>query len=296
MEYDLKDAEQKMQYAIKASAMIGQLENPVERERYLKTLQKLQVSTIDYLVFSHPHNDHAGSAWEGLFDDFTIGQVYHNGAKNVEWSEEKHIEVICQKYNVPCTAWTAGDTAEFGKAENPVKMQVLWPTAEARTLLQNNEDDPSVNALSLVMRFDYGEHSSLFTGDIYQKRNAKTFEVQVEDYEGTEDLLLDSEYKALLDVDLLKLPHHGNPLTSCSTKFVKAVSPEYAVATSFEPVDPYFTYYRKAGLLCPVYFDRMYGQITVQASADGAMEVKTERTDYLEGFGPDWSESEKIKK
>lgn len=261
-----------------------------------QTLEYLQVSTIDYMVFSHPHNDHAGGAWEGLFDDFTIAQVYHNGAKNVEWSEPKHIETICEKYNVPCTAWTAGDTAAFGKAENPVKMQVLWPTAEARAKLQDNDDDPSVNALSLVMRFDYGQHSSLFTGDIYQNRNAKTFEVQVPDHEGTEELLVSGEYKDLLDVDLLKMPHHGNPLTSCSMKFVKAVSPKYAVATSFEPVDPYFSFYNKVGLTCPVYFDRMYGQITVQASADGNINVETERTTYLEGFGTDWSEDEKINK
>ena len=261
-----------------------------------ETLTKLGVSTIDYMVFSHPHNDHAGGAWMGLFDDFTISQVYHNGARNVEWGDDKHIEVICEKYNVPCTAWTAGDTAEFGKADNPVKLQVLWPTEEVRTKLQNEEEDAAVNALSLVLRFDYGEHSSLFTGDIYQNRHAKNFEVQVENHEGTEELLLAGWQKDLLDVDLLKIPHHGNPLTSCSMKFVKAVSPEYAVATSFEPVNPYFTYYKKVGLTCPVYFDRQYGQITVTAGADGTMKVTTERTDYLEGFGPDWSESEKIVK
>ena len=261
-----------------------------------ETLTKLGVSTIDYMVFSHPHNDHAGGAWMGLFDDFAISQVYYNGARNVEWGNTKHIDVICEKYNVPCTAWTAGDTAEFGKAENPVKMQVLWPTAEVRTQLQDREEDPAVNSLSLVMRFDYGEHSSLFTGDIYQNRNAKSFEVQVEGYEGTEELLTSGWQKDLLDVDLLKMPHHGNPLTSCSSKFVKAVSPKYAVATSFEPVEPYFSYYKKISLTCPVYFDRQYGQITITAAADGTITPTLERTEYLDGFGKDWNESEKIVK
>lgn len=261
-----------------------------------ETLEKLQVSTIDYMVFSHPHNDHCGGAWKGLFDDFTIGQVYHNGARNVEWGDTKHIDVICEKYNIPCTAWTAGDTAQFGKEENPVKVQILWPTEEARQQLGQNPEDAAVNMLSLVMRIDYGAHSSLFTGDIYQKRHAKELTVQVDDFDGAEELILESAYKDLLDVDLIKLPHHGNPLTSNSQKFLKAVSPKYAVATSFEPVAPYMKYFVERGMTCPVYFDRLYGHIRFEAAADGTLTPTLERTDYLEGFGADWNESEKIKK
>ena len=257
-----------------------------------ETLEKLNIKTIDYMVFSHPHNDHCGGAWQGLFEDFTISQVYHNGAKNVEWRDERHIEAICEKYNVPCTVWTAGDTATFGD----VTMQVLWPTEEARLQIQDDPADPAVNMLSLVMRFDYGKHSSLFAGDIYQKRNAKTMDIQVEGFDGAEELILKSEYKKLLDVDLLKMPHHGNPLTSASISFLNAVSPKFAVATSFEPVQPYMSFYKDRGMTCPVYFDRLYGQITIEATADGAMKPILERTDYLKDFGADWNESEKIKK
>lgn len=257
-----------------------------------ESLEKLGVSTINYMVFSHPHNDHAGGAWRDLFKDFTIEQVYHNGAKNLGWSDGAHIEVLCEKYNVPCTAWSAGDTMDFGD----VHMQVLWPTKEAIEQLQPIDTDPAINSLSLVMRFDYGEHSSLFTGDIYQNRNASNMEIQVDGYEGTEEILVSGWQKEYLDVDLIKLPHHGNPLTSCSTKFLKAVSPKYAVATSFEPVEPYFSYYKTRSLTCPVYFDRMYGNVTVEATDDGNMTVTTSRTDYLKDFGKDWNESEKIKK
>ena len=257
-----------------------------------ENLEKLQVSTIDYMVFSHPHNDHCGGAWKGLFDDFTIGQVYHNGAKNLGWSEKAHIETICNKYNIPCTAWKAGDTASFGD----VSMKVLWPTEEALAQLQPIDTDPAINSLSLVMRFDYGEHSSLFTGDIYQNIEQKTMAAQIEGYGGTEEALVEMYKNGELDVDLLKMPHHGNPLTSASVGFLNAVSPQYGVATSFSPVGTYLSAYKKRGLTGAVFFDRMYGQITFQVGTDGKMKLTTERTDYPEGFGKDWNDSEKIKK
>ena len=259
-------------------------------------LTELGVSAIDYMVFSHPHNDHCGGAWKTLFDDFPIGHVYHNGAKNPGWSEKAHIEGICQRYNVPCTAWKAGDTAQFGNPDNPVNLKVLWPTPEAIAQLESIDSSPAVNNLSLVMRFDYGQHSSLFTGDIYQGIEEKTKEEQVPGYEGTENILVKMYTNQELDVDLLKLPHHGNPITSNSAAFLGAVSPKYAVATDFEPVGTYLGVYKDRGMNAPVFFDRMHGYIRFQASADGKLVPNIERTDYLKDFGKEWNESEKIVK
>lgn len=264
---------------------------PILKEK----LTELQVTAIDYMVFSHPHSDHCGGAWTELFEDFTIGHVYHNGAKNLNWKDSSHIEAVCQQHSIPCTAWKAGDTMQFGNADNPVKMQVLWPTAEAAAELEDIQTTPSINNLSLVMRFDYGEHSSLFTGDIYQTNHAKTGEEQVPGYAGTEEQLVSMYEGGELDVDLLKLPHHGNPITSNSQGFLNAVSPQYAVATSFEPVAPYLSYYTQRGMKCAVFFDRMYGNIHIQAGADGKITCQTSRATYPEGFTADWSENEKVK-
>ena len=265
---------------------------PILKDR----LTQLGVSTIDYMVFSHPHNDHCGGAWKGLFDDFTIDHVYHNGAKNLGWSDKSHIASICEKYSIPCTAWKAGDTMEFGLAENPVKMQVLWPTEEAIEALQPIDTDPAINSLSLVMRFDFGAHSSLFTGDIYQNIQQKELQEQIPGWEGTEEALVKMYTEGQLDVDLLKMPHHGNPLTSNSTVFLSAVRPKYAVATGFSPVGTYLKTYKTRGMTASVFFDRMHGYISFQASSDGKLTPNIERTDYLPDFGKDWNESEKIKK
>ena len=259
-------------------------------------LEKLYVSTIDYLVITHPHNDHCGGAWHSLFDDFTIGHVYHNGAKNLSWQEASHITAIAEKYNVPCTLWKAGDTMQLGKPENPVNLQVLWPTPEAMEQLQPIDTTPAINNLSLVIRFDYGAHSALFTGDVYQTLHHRTMEEQVPGCKGAEDTLLELYQNGELDVDLLKLPHHGNPLTSASAQFLSVVSPKYSVATSFEPVGQYLKYYIDRGMHTPVFFDRLHGQIRFQASAEGTLTPQVERNDYLEGFGPKWNDNEKMKK
>lgn len=43
----------------------------------LKTrLLELGVTKLDYVVLTHPHNDHCGGIWGGLFMDFPVGLVY----------------------------------------------------------------------------------------------------------------------------------------------------------------------------------------------------------------------------
>ncbi|MBO5779181.1 MAG: MBL fold metallo-hydrolase [Clostridia bacterium] len=65
---------------------------------------------------------------------------------------------------------------------------------------------------SMILRVDYGKRSFLFTGDAEPEE---------------EELLLQSA-PTLLDVDLLKVAHHGSKY-STTQGFVEAVSPEIAV-------------------------------------------------------------------
>ena len=262
-------------------------------------LQKLGVSKIDYMVFTHPHNDHAGGLWTTLFEDFQIDHVYHNGEKNANWEKSapgRHVEDICAKYNVPATVWEAGNTMDFGNAENPVKMQVLWPTKEAKEELSPIASSASINCLSLVLRFDYGEHSSLFTGDLYKTRQElkEVGDEQIPGHEGAEERLVALYTNGELDVDLLKLPHHGDPSTSNSESFLTAVDPEFAVATSFNPVGDYMSTYKKRGMNAIVFYDRMYGFCHIQSGTDGKIVCKTSRATYPEGFTGKWNSWEKM--
>lgn len=253
-------------------------------------LESYGITKLDYVVFTHPHDDHCGSIWAGFLNDFPIGQVYHNGQKNPSWDKNgngKHVEDYCKEANIPCQVLGAGDEMTFGD----VSMKVLWPTKEAIDTYSPIGGSGAVNCLSLVMRFDYGEHSSLFTGDLYKTYNGLDDEngEQVPGQIGAEEQLVALYQNGELDVDLLKLPHHGDPSTSNSKAFFAATTPDMVMATAFGPVGDYLSVYKKRGYTKPTFFDRQYGYVQFFATADSKMKVTLERTDYLPDFGKDWN-------
>lgn len=210
----------------------------------VENLRRLGVKKLDYLVFSHPHDDHAHAAFPegGVLDSIEVGKIYHSGLVNENW--KKYIMVDeCAAYGVPVEILKKGDVLEIGG----VRMEVLHPEdCTGRT----SGSTPEINNLSLVIRFDYGEHSSLFTGDIY--------------VETEKDLVL--EYKDGLDVDLLKMPHHGTEISNCQA-FARMTSPEIAVAMGRRTVlrENYY-YYAAEGTR--VLIDEHDGYIHV--SSDGS--------------------------
>jgi competence protein ComEC len=117
-----------------------------------------------------------------------------------------------------------------------------------------------INDNSMVFRLDYGEHSALFTGDIYTL---------------AEGHILDTVDNAKLDVDFLKIPHHGWN-TSSSAEFVKAVSAKLAVATSFLEMEEQIRR-NYVSAKTEVLLDVYDGYIHVSAGADGTMDYETSR-------------------
>ena len=259
-------------------------------------LHSLGVYDLDYLVLSHPHDDHCGGIWAGLFKDFKIGQVYHNGVINSGWGASAHVETICEKNNVPCGVLKKGDTLKIGSGSGVVTIRVLWPTEEAKNVYGKMKGSGPINCQSLVMRFDFGEHSSLFTGDLYKtykgvsEADEQTNGYQISGQAGAEEWIASVYTNGELDVDLLKMPHHGDPSTSNSAEFFAATTPKLAIATGFLPVESgYLSVYKSRGYSGPVLFDRKYGYIHVYATADGTMKYDTSRSDYLPDYGRTWN-------
>lgn len=217
-------------------------------------LQKLGVEKVDYFVLSHPHSDHAyGAARGGALDNVAVGQVYYNGIYNADWGDVKAVENFCAKIGADCTVLRKGDVLDIGD----VKIEALWPQPEM--VGQTLDKTADINNTSLVMRFDYGEHSSLFTGDLYLG--------------GERQIMADQGEK--LDVDLLEMCHHGD-YTSNHRGFGDAVTPELAVATGYVYVttQTYQNYTRHGG---KVLLDIEDGYIHISAGSDGVMESETSR-------------------
>lgn len=229
-----------------------------------KNLRQMGVTKLDHLVITHPHLDHYGGAFgitvggdrfveTGFLEQIQVENVYING---LNFENDYGYELImhtCEKYDIPVTVLKPADTLTVGG----VKLEVLWPDMEAVTS-DMTDLTKDVNDTSLVIRMDYGEHSSLFTGDLYVRG---------------EGWLLDAiDDVAKLDVDFLKVPHHGRN-TSSSEAFVGAVTPELAVFTGRAAQGQVDAVYAAANAV--LLNDEDHGYIHVSAEADGAMAYQT---------------------
>lgn len=212
----------------------------------VQNLTYLGLERIDYVVLTHPHSDHCWAIVKdgGLLDRMKVGQVFHNGMYNLGWGENMRIiEEKCAQHNIPLTVWKAGDTMQLGE----VTLQVLGPSGAS--IGEESDNTNALNDNSLVLRLDYQSFSALFCGDIYTKAEVEYI----------------NTVKDKLDVDLLKIPHHGRE-TSSSNAFIRAVKPQVAVATGSVAMQPdVYEAYAKRDV--QVYLDYCDGYICV--STDG---------------------------
>ena len=158
-------------------------------------IKGLQYETIDYVVASHPHDDHIGGM-ATVLDSFNIGKMYMPKQAHTITAFTNMLDVIDNKNIELYTAKAGASILSSGI----IDIDVLAPFADS---------DSNLNNVSAVVRITYGKTVMLFTGDAEHV---------------IENQLLNSG----IDADVLKVGHHGAGSAS-SSGFIKAVSPEVAV-------------------------------------------------------------------
>ncbi len=154
------------------------------------------ISKLDYIVLSHPHEDHAGGLAGAL--NYAKAEKALSPVTNYEGSIG--FSNFKKYFRKMLTIPEAGARYKLGDAE----FTVLGPI----------QPSDSLNNMSLVIRLEYGNTSFLFTGDMERDE---------------EQTLLDA---GVLDkTDVLKVAHHGSE-TSTIYPFLKAVMPEYAIIST----------------------------------------------------------------
>ena len=219
------------------------------------SLRRMGITSLDYLVITHPHSDHVGNVFSSsstFLDDFSVGHVYYDDGKYPDNSLVGLVESSCGARGISCSTLKRGDVLTV----SGVTLTVLWPNAGLTEAELAAEDAENKN--SMVIRFDYGEHSALFTADIYTATETKLREL----YTNGE-----------LDADLMKVPHHG--IGQSSLAFIQSVSPEIAVSTGYHEISTDITsrYDAEDVLLLE---DRYHGYIHISSGTDGVMTVETE--------------------
>lgn len=194
----------------------------------IEKMKTLGITKIDYILATHMHVDHIGG-FASIVNTFPIEKAIMSNIKYNSSSVTAFFKAIEEKKVEP-TIVKEGDTFSLGK---DVKFEVFNPEH-----LQDGEvgDDSYakqnyINDTSIALKMTYGESTFFFAADIQRP---------------TETRIVD-KYGSKLDVDLVKVPHHGND-TSSGSDFIKALSPKYTVFTNCSIWSlPVYEKYQKAG-------------------------------------------------
>lgn len=158
--------------------------------------------SIDIVLATHPDMDHIGGLDDVLkrykVDLFVTSEV------GGETDEYKSLMALVNKEKIPAYFVRAGMKFDFSDTEY---FEVLFPDRDVK--------DWETNTGSVVGKFVSGERSILFTGDS---------PAPIEQY-------LAKSIPAKLNVDILKLGHHGSR-TSTTSAYLKATTPSLALISA----------------------------------------------------------------
>ena len=165
--------------------------NNEDGEMLVNNLKTLGVEKIDYLVGTHPHEDHIGGM-DDIINNFSIGKIF---MPNVTTNTKTFEDVLDAAKNKDLQIETPkiGDEFTVGSANCSV--------------VYVGDDKENLNLSSIIIKLNYNNLSYLFTGDA------------------------EAEIENKIDVgkiNILKVAHHGSD-TSSSEKFVKETAPEVAI-------------------------------------------------------------------
>ena len=176
----------------------------------------LALEHLDYMILTHPHEDHAG----GLAAALNAVPVNLILSPVLEWNTRafENVKAYAEAQGAPIDVPHEGDTLSLGGAK--VTVLHCWP--EAMDPVSESEPekkwggvDPE-NDMSIVVRIDYGQTSLMITGDAES---------------ASEYMMMDSQLP--LAADVLRIAHHGSKY-STTEAFLSAVSPSYAVISCGE--------------------------------------------------------------
>lgn len=166
-------------------------------EDLIDFLKTRKIEKIDYLIGTHPHEDHIGGLPEVL-KNFKVEKVYlPNKTANTVIFEDLLKEI--KKNNLKIIVGKSGlNIAD----KDGIKFDIIAP---------NNENYSNTNNYSIVTKIVYKDFSLLVTGDAERESELEMVEKGYD-----------------LKSKVLKVGHHGSS-TSSTSEFLEKVNPDYSI-------------------------------------------------------------------
>ncbi len=207
-------------------------------------LRNQGVNKLSYIVCSHEHKDHVGGMLD-VVQGFEYDVIMAPSTSHYKGSREfnKLMDEV-HKHGKKVTIPKAGDVFSLGSAQ----VSVLGPVKPYGGKFGKDNH-------SLVLRVVYGDHSFLFTGDIYEEAE------------------LDIMERTNVRSDVLKVAHHGS-CTSTGEAWLNAVNPKYAIVSDNKYHDVVIPRLERRGIAN--YLTARNGDITITCDKHN-MSIKTSR-------------------
>jgi competence protein ComEC len=157
---------------------------------------------LELVIATHPDSDHIAGLME-LTDNYTVAHIITNG-RTKETAVAQQFGQWVVDNQIPTTVAQRGDRIEI---EQDVWLDVLNPSSEIHEDANND---------SLVAILHYGETAIAFTGDAPST---------------IEEELIATYGEDVLDVDVLKVGHHGSRF-STSNAWLQSTTPEIALISA----------------------------------------------------------------
>lgn len=205
--------------------------NNADGKLIVKQLENMNIDTIDYVVGTHPHEDHIGGL-DDVINNFKIKNVLMPKKTTTTKTYEDVLKAI-KNANLKIKTPKVGDIFYVGMA----KCEVMGIENDAENLNEN----------SIIIELTYGEKKFLFTGDAE---------------------VANEKLRSWDDIDVLKVAHHGSR-TSSSEEFLEQVKPEYAIISCGQNNDYGHPHKEVIGRLKGVKIYRTDEESTILVTSDG---------------------------
>ncbi|MDV4150484.1 ComEC/Rec2 family competence protein [Clostridium sp. AL.422] len=169
-----------------------------EKNKLIKYLDSIYIPQFDYVIATHPHEDHIGNM-NYIINNYKIINFYSPKAQSNTSAFESMAESLSRK-NLKIKILKANNS-NINLGKNTL-VEVFSPSVDVYDNLNN---------YSPIIKISYGNNSFLFTGDAE---------------EDTEEEVINKAFN--LKSDILKIGHHGSS-TSTSKNFLDKVNPKITI-------------------------------------------------------------------